>query len=291
MPVDLESSKYVSGLHEISGNIWPMAMHSACVSRPAIFLRAFAIACSLLFPFARHAHSQNQRAPSFEVVSIRPVTGGESGDEGSSRSQIESGDGSLTMRNIDLSEMIQWAYRLDHYQLTGPNMLEGQRFDVRAKAGDRVTDSTLRLMLQDLLATRFKLQLRREQKKTSVYELVVAKDGPRLPKDKSDTLPAAYQKESFPRVVDGSFVFRNVSLGEFSQQLTELRGIEFPVIDRTGIPGVYDITLKSAASALLDPGGPSLLTLIQEQLGLKLVPAKDPIEVVVVDHAEPPSAN
>jgi len=80
-------------------------------------------------------------------------------------------------------------------------------------------------------------------------------------------------------------------MAEFAQQLTELRGIDLPVVDCTGIPGVYDITLKSAASALLDPQGPSLLTLIQEQLGLKLASAKDPIEVVVVDHAERPSAN
>jgi uncharacterized protein (TIGR03435 family) len=268
-----------------------MVVRSTCVSRIATFLSSFAIGFSLLFSFASHAHSQNQHQPSFEVASIRPVPSGESGGEGGSRSQIETASDGLTMRNIDLNEMIEWAYNLQHYQLAGQSMLEGQRFDVRAKAGDRVTDATLRLMLQCLLATRFKLQLHRAQKKPSVYELVVAKGGPKLPTDKSATLPPAYPKESLPRVVDGGFVFRNVSLPEFAQQLTELRGIEFPVIDRTGIPGVYDITLKGAASALLDPGGPSLLTLIQEQLGLKLVSARDPIEVVIVVRAEEPSAN
>ena len=135
------------------------------------------------------------------------------------------------------------------------------------------------------------LKVHPQSREFAAYELVVAKGGPRLPTDKSATVPPAYPKESLPRVVDGGFVFRNVSLGDFAQQLTELRGIDFPVIDRTGIPGVYDITLKSAASALVDPNGPSLLTLIQEQLGLRLAPAKVPIEVVVVDHAEPPSAN
>ena len=238
-----------------------------------------------------HAQSSNVQSVAFDVASIRPVTTQNSGREGNSRSQIESGAGSLTMRNIDLNEMIEWAYKLQHYQLAGQSMLEGQRFDVRAKAGDRVTDATLRLMLQNLLATRFKLQLHREQKRTSVYELVVAKGGAKLPPDKAATLALAYPKESLPRVVDGGFLFRNVSLPDFAQQLTELRGIDFPVIDRTGIAGVYDITLKGAASALLDPSGPSLLTLIQEQLGLKLVSAKDPLEVVVVDHAEEPSAN
>lgn len=249
------------------------------------------IACILLAQSCGYAQSPNAQPVAFEVASIRPATNQESSGEGNSRSQIETAYDGVTMRNIDLGEMIQWAYRLDHYQLAGQDIVEGQRYDVLAKAGDRVSENTLRLMLQDLLATRFKLQLHREQKKTSVYELVVVKGGPKLPKDKSATLPPAYPKESFPRVVDGSFVFRNVSIGEFAEQLTELRGIEFPVIDHTGIPGVYDITLKSAASALLDPSGPSLLTLIQEQLGLKLLSARDPIDVVVVDHAAPPTAN
>ena len=78
---------------------------------------------------------------------------------------------------------------------------------------------------------------------------------------------------------------------EFAQQLTEIRGIDLPVVDRTGIAGVYDITLKSAASAVRDPNGPSLLTLIHEQLGLKLVSTNDSIEVMVVDHVEEPTAN
>jgi uncharacterized protein (TIGR03435 family) len=246
---------------------------------------------SLVAVSSGNAQSPNAQPVAFDVASIRPVTTQNSGGEGNSRSQIESGSGSLTMRNIDLNEIIEWAYRLQHYQLAGHSMLEGRRFDVRAKAGDRVTDATLRLMLQNLLATRFKLQLHREQKMISVYELVVAKGGPKLPTDKAATLPPIYPKESLPRVVEGSFLFRNVSLPDFAQQLTELRGIDFPVIDRTGIPGVYDITLKGAASALIDPNGPSLLTLIQEQLGLKLVSAKDSLEVVVVDHAEEPTAN
>src|SRR5579863_3681790 len=139
-----------------------------------------------------HAQSSNEHRPIFEVASIRTAAIPETGGEGSSRSQIEYAADSLTMRNIDLSEMVQWAYNLEHYQLQGPNMLVGQRYDVRARAGGRVAVATLRLMLQDLLATRFNVQLHHEQKRTSVYELVVAKDGPRLPKDKSDTLPSSY---------------------------------------------------------------------------------------------------
>ena len=239
---------------------------------------------------AGHAQPGEQPRVTFEVASIRPATQQEVG-EGNSRSQTEYAPDGVTMRNVNLGEMVEWAYGLEHYQVVGPSALEGQRYDVRAKAGERVAVGTLKLMLQNLLATRFKVQLHREQKKTSVYELVVAKGGPTLPENKAGKLPPAYAKESLPRIVDGSFVFRNVSMSDFAQQLTELRGIELPVVDRTGIEGIYDITLKSAASAILESDGSSLLTLIHEQLGLKLVSAKDAIEVVVVDHAEKPSVD
>jgi uncharacterized protein (TIGR03435 family) len=187
--------------------------------------------------------------------------------------------------------MIEWAYGVQHNQLSNPGALHNHRYDIRARTAAPVSEQTLRVMLQNLLATRFSLKLHREQKPTSVYELVVARGGPRLPPNKADKLPASYPRETFPRAIDGSFVFTNTSMQEFAQQLTELRGIDLPVLDRTGIPGVYDITLKGAAAAVRDPNGPSLLTLIQEQLGLKLAAAKDAIEVVVIDQANEPSGN
>jgi uncharacterized protein (TIGR03435 family) len=252
---------------------------------------AMGLILALVLSPALIGQSPSDQRAAFEVASVRPAAMAGEGTEGSSRSQIEATADGLTMRNIDLSEMIEWAYGLQHYQLVVAGGIANDRYDIRARAGDRVPATTLKRMMQDLLATRFKLQIHREQKTTSVYELIKAASGPRLPKDKSATLPPAYPKESFPRVVDGGFVFSNVTMGEFAQQLTELRGIDLPVVDRTDVPGVYDINLKSAASAILDPQGPSLLTLIQEQLGLKLVSAKDPVEVVFVDHAEKPSAN
>jgi len=255
-----------------------------------LFVLAAVLAGTSLGPCVG-GQSSNTRSTVFEVASIRPAARQAAGGEGSSRSQIEYAADSLSMANVDLREMVQWAYGLEDYQVEGTHLLEGLRYDIRARAGDRESVSTLRLMLQDLLATRFKVRLNREEKRTAVYELVVAKGGPKLPANKADTLPPSYPKESLPRVVDGGFVFANVSIADFAQQLTQLRGIELPVIDRTGIEGVYDITLKSAAKAMLEPDGPSILTLIQEQLGLKLVSAKDPIEVVTIDHAENPSAN
>ena len=235
--------------------------------------------------------SPGAQTPTFEVASIRLAAAQGGGGAASTRSQIQAAPDGLMLRNISLGEMVEWAYGLQHSQVTGPGILENQRYDVRTRTAEPEPDATLRLMLQELLAARFNLKLHREQKQTSVYELVVVKGGPKLPPDKSSKLPASYPRERFPSVVDGSFVFTNTSMPEFAQQLTELRGIDLPVVDRTGIQGVYDITLRSAAAAMLQPDGPSILTLIREQLGLKLVAAKDPIDVIVVDHAEQPSGN
>jgi uncharacterized protein (TIGR03435 family) len=260
--------------------------------RPSTLRVACACAIVVAIPqFGAAQTSTGMQRPTFEVASIRPAVAQGAGGEGSTRSQIQTAPDGLILRNISLGEMIEWAYELQHSQLSGPGVLENHRYDVRTRTAEPELDATLRLMLRDLLATRFNLKLHREQKQTSVYELLIAKGGPKLPPDKTSKLPASYPRERFPRVVDGSFVFTNTSMPEFAQQLTELRGIDLPVVDRTGIQGIYDITLKSAAAAMLQPDGPSLLTLIREQLGLKLVAAKDPIEILVVDHAEAPSGN
>jgi len=232
------------------------------------------------------------RAQSFEVASIKPSTVWKAGGEGSgSRSRIEHNPVSLTMLNIDLNEMVQWAYGLQPFQISGQNMLRDRRYDVRAKVGAPVSVAQMRVMLQDLLATRFKLTAHREPKMTSVFELVVAKGGPKLPENKADQFSASSVRENLPRIVDGGFLFTNTSITEFAEQLSQLRPIGQPVLDRTGIKGVYDITLKSAANAILQADGPTLFTLIEEQLGLKLVATKDKIPILIVDHAEEPAGN
>jgi len=230
------------------------------------------------------------RSQSFDVASIKPVSEKTAG-EGSSRSQVEHTTDSLMMRNADLNEMIQWAYKVQPYEIAAGNRLGGRRYDLRAKSAEPVSIAQLRVMLQNLLANRFKLATHREPKRTSVYELVIAKGGPKLPPEKSGTLPASYVRESLPRVENGGFVFSNISMAEFAEQLSQLRPIGQPVLDRTGIAGIYDIALKYAASAILQPDGPSLFTLLEEQLGLKLIGAKEMLPILVVDHVERPSAD
>jgi uncharacterized protein (TIGR03435 family) len=157
------------------------------------------------------------------------------------------------------------AFGLQPHQISGKKRLGDKRYDLRAKSAGPASVSQMRVMLQGLLAARFKLTVHREPKKIFVFELVVAKDQAKLPPDKADQLPASYTRENLPRAVDGGFFFANISITEFAEQLSQLRPVGVPVPDRTGIKGVYDITLKSAPSAILQADGPSLCSLIQEQ--------------------------
>jgi len=228
-------------------------------------------------------------AASFEVASIKPAASSRQGGEGSNRARIEYTPDSLTMRNVALTDCIQWAYRVEYYQFPQLRSLDSTGYDILAKGAGPVPVRELRLMLQQLLADRFKLTLHHETKEMPVYELTIAKGGPRLP----DPRPPddRHGVENLPRIRDGSFVFEDNSMTEFAAKLSQLYGIDRPVIDKTGITGYFDIVFKGAAAAQRQPDGPSLYTLIQEQLGLKLVGAKAPMDVIVVDHAEKPSEN
>jgi hypothetical protein len=92
---------------------------------------------AVLLTGTAHAQSASVAHAAFEVASIRPAAAEQGNYEGSSRSQIEPAADGLTMRNIDLGEMVEWAYELEHYQLEGPTALQGQRYDVRARAAGR----------------------------------------------------------------------------------------------------------------------------------------------------------
>jgi uncharacterized protein (TIGR03435 family) len=225
-------------------------------------------------------------AQSFEVASIKPSV--VRAMEGSGRSKIEHTPDSLTMRNVDLKGCVQWAYGVEYYQIPAANSLDGKGYDILAKAGGAVPVSQLRLMLRQLLKERFQLVVHQETKPLPVYAWTVAKGGPKLPQANADD--GHHAVESLPRVRDGSFFFADTSLSDFAAKLSMLRGMDRPVVDQTGIKGDYDILLKGAAEAVRSEGA-SLFTLIPEQLGMKLVATKAPLEIVVIDRAEKPAEN
>jgi uncharacterized protein (TIGR03435 family) len=238
------------------------------------------------------APQSQAQSPAFEVASIKPTAKAKStpGGEGSARYRIEHSPNSLTMRRVSLRDCVLWAYQVEEFQLSMPDSLSAKDYDILAKAAAPVPVSQLRRMLQQLLADRFKLTLHRDTKTIPIYALTVAKGGPKLPPVKTGG-DDHHVVQQLPLVENGSFVFPDTTLADFAAKLSLLRGMDRPVLDRTGIDGYFDITLKSAAAALLQENGPSLFTLLQEQLGLKLVPTKTAFEILVVDHAESPTEN
>jgi uncharacterized protein (TIGR03435 family) len=230
--------------------------------------------------------------PAFEVASIR-------------LSSYQGGPLRVTARvdadGIDFSNVtprlcIQRAYGVKPYQLTGPDWINSERYMIVAKSAGAVPQDKILVMLQTLLTERFKLAIHREAKEMPVYALVVSKSGSKL---KEATDGGATQIGG-----DGDeIVFERASMQTLAGTLA--RSVNRPVIDATGLKGLYNFRLAWAddnspnpngpvagASGASDPAdAPSVFTALQERLGLKLESRKAPVDALVIDHIERPSAN
>lgn len=211
--------------------------------------------------------------------------------------------------------------------LGGPGWLDTDRYDVSAKAEGTPSQAQVTgPMLQALLEERFKVKVHRESRDTGVYLLTVARDGSKLqpskernwkPFDLTDLGPPVRSGEPLPKRCGGAepsmgrggrmvIDFFSVNMAEYAGRwLTNF--VDHPVVDKTGLTGRFDIHLvfvptPSSGPVTLngdpvapppssDAMGPSIFTALEEQLGLKLLPGKAHLDVIVVDRAEKPSAN
>jgi uncharacterized protein (TIGR03435 family) len=211
------------------------------------------------------------------------------------------------------------AYQLQSSQLIGaPDWIDSERFDIVAKIADD-TNSTqgarlgdTRLMLQQLLAERFRLKAHNEQREQRIYALVVAKKdgqlGASLRRSEMDCAALAGKPPDAPqssnadrptcgmRLAPGRLTAGAIPLSQFSNALAQF--LERIVINRTELVGNFDIDLSwtpeqppQGSLPAVDPNGPSIFTAVQEQLGLKLESTEAPIEVLVIDHIEHPTEN
>lgn len=275
----------------------------ARISRPrmACTVLVCAIAAAILAAGTLvHAQQQSAPRPAFEVASIKP------GDPNSQMFRIGSMPGGrFAANNASLKMLIQTAYDVRSHQISGgPNWLDSAKYDIDAKP-DSATPipagpaggPQMRLMLQSLLEERFKLKLHRESKEEPVYELMVARGGPKLQKA-TDSLKQQQRGLRMGRgQLTGTAAPMSILVTQLSQQLGR------SVIDKTGLAGQYDFELKwtpdlgqsqggpADAGPQPDPPGPSIFTAIQEQLGLRLESTKGPVDVLVIDYAEKPTEN
>jgi len=202
----------------------------------------------------------------------------------------------IRMLGMNLKQLMTFAYDVESYRIDGSGVLPPESYDVIAKIPEdtvRLPDEArwarIRLMTRALLSSRFKLSLHLGSTEMAVYRLVVAKGGSKI-------------RELGPNPGDNVVVNRrqghlSAEQMPMSQFIGILRGeLKRPVLDATGIRGVFDVELDWAPANVRDATAtpdnrPSLFTVIGEKLGLKLVPAKTAIDVLVVDHAEKASEN
>lgn len=227
------------------------------------------------------------QSPAFDVASVKP-----SPPPPGDLLNINLGNvshGVVTLANTTLSECIRYAYGLtNEEQVAGPDWIRERqtRFDITAKAPPDTPIERIQAMMQTLLAERFHLALHREPRRIPHFELTVAKNGPKLPASEGE---APSSRVYYGR---GRLAYKHLPMTRFVVLLS--RQLRQPVFDKTGLAGDFDVELDwtpddAPPLAAADTAGappPDIFTALQQQLGLKLAPSKDPLEVLVVDRAE-----
>jgi uncharacterized protein (TIGR03435 family) len=233
------------------------------------------------------------KLPAYDVVSIKP------NKSGSGSVDVDSNVDTYNAKNITVKSLLEDAYGIRKDLISGvPGPVDSVHFDVMAKIVEpdaaairKLTGRERGSMLLPILAERFQLKAHTETRILPVFELVVAANEPKF-KHSADQ-----KSHSTGTSIQGSdrgiqLTAQNISMASLASSLEGQ--VHRPVIDRTGLAGNYDVAMKWSSDTLPSAeaiSGPSLFTALQEQLGLKLRPSKDPVDTLVVDHVEMPSEN
>ena len=234
----------------------------------------------------------------FDVATIKPVDP----DAKAGRYIIMQGTNRFVEKAYTLKLLIAAAYDLNPRTISGgPGWIESDHYDIVAVTPGEVRPShdEQMSMLRTLLADRFKLTFHREEKVFSIYELEVAKSGPKLkassapPEDPPALISTVYPQ----RIVMPA---RNATMSDLAR-LMQRAILDRPVVDKTGLTGRYDFDLEWAPDetqfggevpvAPADAPSLPLFSAIQQQLGLRLEATRGPVAALVVDKAERPTAN
>ena len=225
----------------------------------------------------------SSQSPAFEVASIKPNA---SGSLNANAARV-AGD-RYRAENVSLISLLRVAYAVQEFQIAGhPAWANVDRFDIDAKMEAGANSRDWPLMLQRLLADRFKLVVHRESREGPIYTLVVASNGPRLTaaEPSTRTSPGGDFSASPTQIIGNG-----VSMAEFAARLS--RSIGVTVVDGTGLAGAFDVKLTWPMDDQFVGRGasasPTIFTALQEQLGLRLQSGRGPVEMLVVDRAEKP---
>jgi uncharacterized protein (TIGR03435 family) len=292
----------------------PRTSSRQLLSAISLFTLAALLTIGLMHPSPARAQSQTQAASAptleYEVATIKP------NKSDVAPAALTTDDG-VDMRNIPLRILLGVAFGMSADRITGGPEWINENYDVTAKMEPDVADALKKLnpldrrdarlrMFQALLTDRFKIAYHRDTKELPVFLLVVAKGGPKLqegkPADASPDVAGSTGTGTLQFGQNGLMTFKAMPLSSLLLVLSQQVGRT--VLDKTGLTGRYDFTWNFNQSAA--PGGgrggaspsaspdsepPSIFTVLQEELGLKLDSGKGPVEIIVIDHIERPSGN
>jgi uncharacterized protein (TIGR03435 family) len=236
--------------------------------------------------------------PKYEIASIKPNTD----TDFRFAFRIEP-SGRLDATGITLKRLMMTAYNVQDFRIVGgPDWMVSRRWDVQAKPDRVVSPDQIRPMLRALLENRFQLRAHSEKRQLPVYELTVDRKGSKVQRVRDG------ETEADVRVGAGLIQLTKATAATLASQLSYALGR--PVIDKTSLSGEFDFALEwtpepgedgGPATAGLPPGtgdqpasapdGQSLFTAITEQLGLRLKSGRSPVEAIVIDDVQMPTAN
>jgi uncharacterized protein (TIGR03435 family) len=284
-----------------------------------------------MLPVLSSQATTSQRKMEFEVASVRENRTGETPYSNfplNQGPQFDSKGGLLMAKDQLLLSYIVFAFKPDMFQIQRfRDQLPAwtrTRYDIEARANGNPTKDEMRLMMQSLLQERFHLIFHHETREEPTYAMELVNPGtlgPRIKAHPPDDPDCA--KDSIPKPLPGAFnplacgasasvapkspgnvavAGYNVTMNAIALGLGGAASLtDRQVIDRTGLTGTYDFTLEFAPeqaltarpddSADFGPGGPSFTKAVKDQLGIKMIPQKLPVDVIVVDYIEKPSEN
>jgi uncharacterized protein (TIGR03435 family) len=265
-------------------------MHRAAAAMIAIlgFSAAFA---------AQESSTGNATVLQFDVVSIKSLAGiGRARMPGARQSQGRFARAAATLR-----QLVQYAYDVQPLQVTGgPAWVSTVRFQVDARTERTTTPAQMQEMVRHMLAERFALKVHTDVRDRPIYRLVIARSDGKLG-------PLIYRIDdtecggSSPQPCDlaawsGGLMSSGMGLEQLAEALfnrSETTGVDRPVVDHTGLAGMFGFTLMFSSFDTVPQvsDDPSIFAALREQLGLKLEPARGPVELLVIDSVEQPTPN
>lgn len=224
------------------------------------------------------------QVPAFDVASVRRVQS--QGARMELRETAKVSPDGVTMRSVSLRAAVAWAHHVFEFQVAGPDWMAVERYDIAAKAAAPVPEDQLRLMMQSLLADRFKLAVHQETKEQPAFLLTVGKNGPKF-QASTETGEAKVEPDPLRFTVTIS----RMGVPQVVEILANV--LKAPIVDRTELRGKYDVSI-SLQKYLPEPGGnpasfdivSTIIMAFREELGLNLESKKMPIGLVIVDRAE-----